>query len=92
MMSMPMAPERAAAGATFLDEKRPDWFTLIDIEDLDIASSTRCICGQLYGQYQEGLLALNVEHPSELGFTIGESRQGINEAWTYEVITRRRRN
>jgi hypothetical protein len=37
-----------ANGVAFLDKEYPGWEHEIDIDDLDIASSTRCILGQLY--------------------------------------------
>ena len=39
--------ERVAAGAAWLDENQPGWWQRIDLATLDLASSCRCILGQL---------------------------------------------
>ena len=85
---MATVQERVAAGAALLDERRPDWFKAIDASLIDIASSERCICGQLYGGYTPGISILAVS-PTEHGFTIGEStRELINAEWRDAVASR----
>lgn len=61
---------RVVRGATLLDQKAPGWYNRINMFDLDIASCSRCILGQLYS----GI-------PTELNFIDryynGESALGI---------------
>jgi hypothetical protein len=46
-----VAAARAAAGAAFLDRTvGRDWHQLIDVDQLDIGSATRCVLGQLARQ------------------------------------------
>jgi hypothetical protein len=40
---------RVAAGAAWLDEVEPGWMSLIDLDNLDVASVRRCVCGQVFG-------------------------------------------
>jgi hypothetical protein len=39
-----------AAGAALLDEKRPGWFHLIDLERLHLSSTEQCVLGQLFDE------------------------------------------
>ena len=39
--------ERVAAGAAWLDENQPGWWQRIDLGELNLASSCRCVLGQL---------------------------------------------
>lgn len=41
------AAEAVANGAQLLDEKRPGWYDLIDLDKLNVANDEVCICGQL---------------------------------------------
>jgi hypothetical protein len=49
-----------ARGAALLDHKNPGWWRAINIGFLDMEKCTRCILGQLYGQYQHGLNQLEM--------------------------------
>lgn len=44
---IPTPGQRAAAGATWLDEVEPNWFKKIKVSDLDIGSHRTCIIAQL---------------------------------------------
>ena len=52
------ALERARRGAALLDEKRPGWREDVDLRSLDQASCSRCVLGQVFGRYAEGLRSL----------------------------------
>lgn len=39
---------RVERAARLLDEKRPGWFALIDLDDFCLASPCRCVLGQVY--------------------------------------------
>jgi hypothetical protein len=40
---------RVAAGVAWLNEVEPGWMSLIDLDNLDVASIRRCVCGQVFG-------------------------------------------
>jgi hypothetical protein len=40
---------RVAAGVAWLNEVAPGWMSRIDLDDLDVASVRRCVCGQVFG-------------------------------------------
>jgi hypothetical protein len=40
---------RVAAGAAWLNEVDPGWISRIDLDNLDVASVRRCVCGQVFG-------------------------------------------
>lgn len=52
------------AGATFLDERArdglapADWRARINVEKLDMFVGTRCVIGQVFGNYYDGMLRL----------------------------------
>ncbi len=51
------ASERVARGAALLDQKKPGWARLIDIDTLDVEDVDFCPCAQLSGTvkfYQDG--------------------------------------
>jgi hypothetical protein len=50
---------RVKAGAEFLDRVRPGWAALIALDTLAMDDCDRCIFGQLYGGFEDGLEALN---------------------------------
>lgn len=58
---MPTARERAAAGATLLDQVAPGWYEKVKIRQLDLSSGCRCVLAQLEerqsgnASYAEGL-------------------------------------
>ena len=43
--------KRVAKGMQFLDTVKPGWRGQIDLERLDMLHTRLCICGQLYGRY-----------------------------------------
>lgn len=46
---------RVAAGVKLLDKLCPGWQLTIDVPELDISSPSRCVLGQVFGAYTEGL-------------------------------------
>lgn len=74
--------ERVVQGAEFLDEFRPGWADEIDVEALDLASSDRCVLGQIYGSFRDGLevLGLSLSVSRVLGLNY-EARS--NKSWLY---------
>ena len=70
--------KRVLKGASLLDThfKGYDWRSEIDIETLEMDSSSQCVLGQLFGDYQNGLIALKLDDVSmgldarrEVGFS-----------------------
>lgn len=51
--------EDIARGVELLDETVPGWDSRIDVETLNIASPVKCVLGQLFGGYGDGLRALS---------------------------------
>lgn len=47
--------ERVARGCDLLDVHCEGWAQKIDLEHFDIRSTSRCVLGQVYGWYNEGL-------------------------------------
>src|SRR5687767_14916509 len=96
--------ERVERGAQLLDRKRPRWFQEVDPSSLEINDIEKCILGQLYGNYHEGVRAtcrrpLFVPNlvPAEHGFVATcEFRRDIDKEFALldqkwvEAIERRR--
>ena len=59
---------RVLAGARLLDEQCPKWEKDIDLERLEMDSCRRCILGQLFGDYNNGKLALGLITGAVFGF------------------------
>jgi hypothetical protein len=84
------AKKVVAVGGAFLDTMRDDdWRSEIDTHNLSLASTTRCIVGQLYGEYDDGLRALGINNVKargygfESGYTDDTSvgSYALNDAW-----------
>lgn len=50
--------EKVKRGVRLLDKKIPNWRSKIDSETIDMAGIMNCVLGQLYGNYQNGLIKL----------------------------------
>jgi hypothetical protein len=86
---------RAAAGASFLDQQSPGWHRQMDTGSLNIARSDRCALGQLYGSYHRGLQVTGTASRSaELGFAASGSTGNpdeytrLTQAWVREIESR----
>lgn len=75
--------ETVNAGASFLDKKAPGWWLNIDIETLDVASSTSCVTahGLKTGYYllSQSILGIDHEVSAELGFLVNEDDLSMTE-------------
>lgn len=80
MENMKIAVKR---GSELLDEKLPDWYNRIDLENLRMVSVSWCILGQLYGTYMNGYAALGirVDQGHHYGFELPKL------AWNYDQLT-----
>jgi hypothetical protein len=48
------------AGAFYLDEHHPGWFEKINLDTLDLSKQCRCVLGQLYRDYDRGLIEAKI--------------------------------
>lgn len=60
--------ERVAAGAAWLDAEQPGWVDRIDLDRLNLASSCRCILGQLFNDYFK--VGLHPNRKEAMGFQV----------------------
>jgi hypothetical protein len=86
--------ERVAAGAAWLDEREPGWIDRIDLDTLDLRDCTRCVGGQLAGEYLAFLRRHNLDSldAQPLGFTLmgsGADFAPLTAAWRELIATRR---
>lgn len=82
-------------GIKFLDNVKPNWRTLIDVNALDMIDSQECIAGQVFREESiplwmdgYGYLILHVmsmdDHDCDYGFYLkseGSSWEGLTAAW-----------
>jgi hypothetical protein len=65
----PRVLRRVRLGIGLLDTFGPDdWRERIDIKRLDLADSSRCVLGQVYGGYEQGCRRLWMGEPYAFGF------------------------
>lgn len=75
---------RVARGAAWLDENHPGWERRIDLADLQLSSSCRCVLGQLFGDFHDAPVSLEPytepfgNWAQACGFTCG--------AWSEHVV------
>lgn len=92
--------ERVRAGAAWLDASGPEgWAGQIDLPELDILNTRKCVLGQLYGEEADGepgyWYALYYMLPSyatsrEMGFSgTDQEMQALTEAWRRLILARR---
>jgi len=67
--------EQVARGAKLLDQERPGWAREVVLDDLCLLSGTRCILGQVYGEYQVALRKLTP--------TISNTAEGDDERYAF---------
>ncbi len=89
--------EVVQSGAQLLDERRPGWYREIDIAQLDIALGSKCILGQVYGSYFEGVKAIGLAcgQTAPYGFAVTfsgpapDNYANLTAAWREEIALRR---
>jgi len=93
--------KRAERGANLLDSILPEWMTMINVVLLDIRMCSRCILGQIYGNYERGCREVGIDRfdnsvfgkPVRNGFLIASdsvmSALKTNAAWKSELSKRR---
>lgn len=90
---------RVKNGMMLLDEKHgPGWVWRIDVDTLALASTCRCVLGQVYGDYGDALdvLGLFNGRSAEHGFTLTGSQEPepvmwveLTTAWRHAILARR---
>lgn len=75
---------RVARGVALLDERVPGWVNLVNPLGLNIESTEQCVLGQIYGQYNEGVDALDI-NPERYGF---DANHFDGNKWQYAVLTK----
>jgi hypothetical protein len=92
------ADRRVAVGERLLDQRVPGWRRVVDGDALDLASCERCVLGQVFGDYERGLIALGISEEDEViemyGFNADDedgssvSYRSLRAAWR-RVLRRR---
>lgn len=69
-----------------LDEHVIDWRDKVDADGLDMGDPCRCVLGQIYGDFYEGvaLLGISFGQTDRLGFD-GDDYPALAEAWRREL-------
>lgn len=86
--------KHVARGAALLDHYYPNWHLKIDLDKLNMWSTTNCTLGQLYGSYALGLKEIRLSGPGLLwGFmswlpTLRSERK-LRQAWIALILERR---
>ncbi len=47
--------EHVENGIEFLDKHQPDWYTKVDLSNLDMSSGKQCICGYVFAGMMSGI-------------------------------------
>ena len=84
MLDPPTLRAAVGRGAAWLNEHRPGWQDKIDLDRLALESCTRCVLGQLYGSFSEGLDVLfdsfrmggRPPDTAEFGFAVRDQEYG----------------
>jgi len=78
-------------GVDRLDAFYPEWPNEIDIDKLDMANGARCIIGQLFGDYLDGINTLGLDFFSEddisHGFNLPPGGDGTAPATEWRKLT-----
>jgi hypothetical protein len=90
--------EMASRGADLLDAENPTWYRITDLDTLDMSDPDFCVLGQVYGDYCDGLLKLNLTafgaRVRNYGFdmlsgTPDEDFTLLTQAWREQILLRR---
>lgn len=77
--------DRVRAGIAFLNVVKPGWKKEIDLKRLDLSSGNTCMIGELYGDYDEGIITLGIENNTAevLGFYESDASKysKLTRAW-----------
>lgn len=88
--------ERVQRGAAFLDRIYPGWYRKISPSSLNLYNNDRCVLGQLFGAFGDGMGRVNMEadtypEANELGFvTLLLANVRTKRLWRKAIEARRR--
>lgn len=78
-----MYEENVRRGVALLDEKGvPDWRQKVDTRQLDMNSHYKCVLGQIYGSYGQGLLELGLQ--SDFFFALPPDESSMHNGFSVE--------
>jgi|SRR5215467_459978 len=91
MPETPTTNERAVVEkAAMLDEVYPGWAHKVNPRKLDMECGNRCVLGQLYGDFADGMFVLSSTYgdiyKNPVAFL---ERPGVRKQWVNEIKTRR---
>jgi len=77
------ARDKVALGAKALDDLRPGWFREVDIKTLDMTDGAKCVLGQLYDFYGNGLKELRWtdEVATAMGIYLCDGSEMMHREW-----------
>ena len=83
--------ERVQNGIRVLDETYPEWWKLIDPEQLNIDNEFYCVVGQIFGKYSTGMKQLGLLEGYDYGFLVGYYRdqKEIHQEWKKQIYNRK---
>ena len=97
-ISWASACRRAARGAAYLDRVDPGWYRHVDLDRLELADGARCVLGQHYGAFFQGLTRaglLNLSSaplgslsPVDYGFLCVQGVDAAMQARDYALLNR----
>ena len=84
---------RVSAGAKFLDEKVPRWWTRVNIDgdNLNMGEMRKCVLGQLFRDYSLGAEALNLDNAGAAQLGFWHSSGGYPQPHQYPQVTEERK-
>lgn len=87
-----MYEKRIELGAAWLDEVKPGWVDLVDLEKLYLGSCTRCVLGQLFAENEKDLNGFDMGHIILGGWDSAVEEHGfdvpvIHQNDEYETLT-----
>lgn len=82
--------DRVEAGAMLLDQENPGWHRHVVAEKIKILSCTKCILGQIYGQFGDGMKKLAIKGFSgDYGFNCSHRDvEKVETAWCDQIALR----
>lgn len=76
---------RVALGAELLDQRKPGWAAMVNLDRLAMESCDDCILGQVYGHYFDGRAELELSIGEPLGFSL-RARQLRDHMSAYDAL------
>jgi hypothetical protein len=86
--TMTTVQERVQAGVAFLNEHQPGWSKRISLAELDLSNCDRCVLGQVFGSFEQGLETLDLGYllARNLGFNSDGAYRKLTNAWVEAIM------